>query len=307
MQFRYDDDFVEGVVFVHANSKCHAPPALQLQRFHRERESLYVISDLDERNTAFFRLHLGWFREWKLEETLVRLSNEHALLRAALSVLVFRKARVKSDEGAELYVSTENGRTGVVALRVERFGQPEGLTRFLRHEFTHLNDMVNPSFGYSPHLHLPGQNLAQQRLTRERYRLLWDITIDGRVTALRDDIAGDCEQHRAAFDRAFGFWPESKRDAIFHGLWLNPEPHHVELLAIAADPREVKSAHEPLPGAQCPLCGFATFDWASVGSFREHTAAAIRQEFPGWTPDQGVCGRCVEIYNRIDAQSLAAV
>ena len=40
------------------------------------------------------------------------ISGGFPLLRTALTALVFRKARVKNDEGAELYVSAENGRAG---------------------------------------------------------------------------------------------------------------------------------------------------------------------------------------------------
>ena len=302
MQLRYDDDFVEGAVFICASSRRHGPPSLQVRRFHSGREKLYAILDPDERNTAFFKLHLDWFREWGLEKMLLELIDGFPLLRETLNALVFRKARIKNDEGAELYVSADNGRSGVVALCVERFDQPEALARFLRHEFTHVDDMVNPAFGYSPQLHLPGQNAAQQRLTRERYRLLWDITIDGRL--LRSTV-GTPEQHRGAFERAFGFWPEIKRDKVFDSLSNNPDPRHVDLLAIASDPRDLQSAHEPTPGAPCPLCGFATFDWADSGSFCDQTTAKIQKEFPQWTPRQGACGRCVAVCRLIGTHSLA--
>jgi hypothetical protein len=305
MQLRYDDDFVEGAVFIRANSRRHAPPPLQVRRFHRERERLYSILDPDERNTAFFGLHLEWFREWGLEKMLIGLADETPLLRSALSALVFRKARVKNDEGAELYVSAESGRAGVLALRVERFEEAEELARFLRHEFMHLCDMVNPAFGYSPQLHLPGQNAAQQRLTRERYRLLWDITIDGRLTGCSRPTLCRRDQHRAAFDQAFGFWPQNKRDQVFDELWQNPDPHHSQLLAIASDPRNLKATDKPTAGAPCPLCGFATFNWVDAERINEQTTAAIRREFPQWTAVQGVCGRCVAIYRLVDTPLFA--
>ena len=63
MELRYDDDFLEGAVFICANSRRHGPPPLQVRRFHHTRERLYAILDPDERNTAFFQLHLEWFRE----------------------------------------------------------------------------------------------------------------------------------------------------------------------------------------------------------------------------------------------------
>jgi hypothetical protein len=213
---------------------------------------------------------------------------------------------VKKDEGAELYVSTETGRAGVVAFRPERFERLPGLERFLRHEFTHVQDMLDPAFGYSPRLDLPGQNAAQQRLTRERYRLLWDITIDGRLS--RASAAGCSlqQQHRADFDRAFGFWAETKRDEVFTDLWNDPHPRHTALLAIAADPRGIKAAHEPAPGAPCPLCGFSTFEWAATETLSA-AAARIQSEFSDWTPERGACRRCVEIYKVLCAQSAAAL
>jgi hypothetical protein len=308
MHLRYEDDFLEFAVFVCSRSRAPGgAPALQTRRFHLERERLYLILDPDERNTAFFKLHLEWFREWGLERILLNAADEFPLLRTGLKQLVFRCARVKKDEGAELYVNSETGRAGVVAFRPERFERPAGLESFLRHEFMHVQDMLDHAFGYSPRLDLPAQNSAQQRLTRERYRLLWDITIDGRLARASAPAAASGgplqQQHRADFDRAFGFWAETKRNEVFDGLWNDPHPRHTALLAIAADPRGIKAAHEPAPGAPCPLCGFSTFDWATAE--RVATASpAIHCEFPHWTPERGACRRCVEIFKVLSTQSV---
>ncbi len=307
MQLHYDDNLIEGTVFVCASRQRCGPPSLQVRRFHLAREKLYLILDPDARNTAFFNLHLEWFREWGMEKALVGPADEFPRLRTALSALVFRRARMKRDEGAELYVGAEHGRAGVVALRVERFDRPEELACFLRHEYAHVNDMLDPAFDYSPELHPAGRNAAQQRLTRERYRLLWDITIAGRLTALSHATVGSREEHRASLDRAFGFWPESRREEVFDSLWNNRQPCHADLLAIAANPHGLESAHEPVPGAACPLCGFATFAWADIDGLSPQTTTAIRAEFPAWTPDQGACRRCVEIYRLMGARTPLAV
>jgi len=296
MQLRYDEELVEAAAFLCAGGRRADVPPLQIRRFHREREKPYGILDPDERNAAFFTLHLEWFREWGLEQVLLNLVDEFPLLRKSLAVLAFRKARGRNEEGAELFVSAETGRNAVVALCPERFARDEELAPFLRHEFMHLNDMLDAAFGYAPQLHLAGQNPAQQRLTRERYRLLWDITIDGRLTHARCPTTGHRESHRAAFDRAFNFWSETRRDEVFDSLWNGTNPRHGDLLAIASDPREVKAAHEPLPGALCPLCGFPTFHWASLERLAGRARAAIRREFANWSPELGACARCVEVY-----------
>src|SRR5262245_47783425 len=152
MNLRYDDDFIESAVFTVTSRKRADVPVLQVRRFHSARERCYSILDSDERNAAFFSLHFDWFREWGLEQLLLGEVNEYPLLATTLNTLAFRKARTKKDEAAELYVSPENGRSGVVAMRPERFERDEAVHLFLRHEFMHLSDMVDPAFGYVPGL-----------------------------------------------------------------------------------------------------------------------------------------------------------
>src|SRR5690606_4534762 len=246
---------------------------------------------------AFFKLHLTWFREWGLEELLLSLLKEYPLLPPALATLAFRKARTRKEEGAELHVSEENGRSAVVAMRPERFEADHAVASLLRHEFMHLSDMVNPAFGYSRELNLPGIHATQQRITRERYRVLWDITIDGRLAnAGRSDASGQLRaHHEAIFHRAF-FWSEEKRCQVFESHWNNPSPRHADLIALAADPRDLSHANAPVPGSLCPLCQFPTFDWANLAEVSPQALERLRAEFPRWTPAQGACARCVEIY-----------
>lgn len=296
MHLRYDDDFVEAAVFLCASGRRPCAPAMQIRRFHAEREKCYTVADPDERNAAFFEVHLSWFREWGLEQLLTGLLHEYPLLPGALNVLAFRQARVKNEEGAEMYVSANKVRNAMVALRMDRLERDEPLLRFLRHEFMHLQDMVDPAFAYSPHIHLPTHNQTQQRITRERYRLLWDITIDGRLTRRGRDTITNHEKHQALFGRAFSFWVEDKRDHVFESYWNEHTPRHENILALAADPRDLNHAQEPLPGGSCPLCHFPTFEWTDIPTLNPETLSTVRTQFPSWTSDQGVCKRCAEIY-----------
>ena len=296
MRLRYDDDFVEAAVFLCASGRRPGAPAPQIRRFHAEREKCYTVADPDERNAAFFKVHLEWFREWGLENLLTGLLKEFPLLPGALNVLAFRQARGKNEEGAELYVSSTGIRNAMVALRTERFERDEPLLRFLRHEFMHLHDMVNPAFAYSPHLHSCTRNPTQQRITRERYRLLWDITIDGRINRTGRATITSREQHQAIFERAFSFWPDEKRKQVFDSHWEDGAPCHAKLLALASDPRDLSHAQEPLPGSSCPLCNFPTFEWTDMRTLNPDTLATLRMQFPGWTADHGACKRCAEIY-----------
>jgi hypothetical protein len=226
------------------------------------------------------------------------------LLAEKLAVLAVRKTRGRNDEGAELYVNDAGQRNAILALRPESFARDAALRDYVRHEFTHLSDMLDPAFGYLPTLHLPGLNAAQQRLARERYRLLWDITIDGRLTAAGHVPMQTREQHGAAFGRGYSFWPEQKQAEVFAALWQNAAPRHGELLALIADPRGLREAQRPTPGASCPLCDFPTFNWADPMALPPGITERIRAEFPTWSPEQGVCNRCRETYEAVAASQL---
>lgn len=299
MQYRYDEDFIEAAVFAAASGRRPRAPSMQIARFHREREKLYRLLDPEERNAAFFQLHLDWFREWGLEKLLTGVLHEFPRLPERLTVLAVRKTHGKSDEGVELYVNETGQRTGLLALRLESLSQDAALTDFLRHEFTHLHDMLDPAFGYLPALDLPRLNFAQQRLAQERYRLIWDITIDGRLAASGHVPIATREHHAAAFSRGYSFWPVQRQSEVFEALWQNATPRHTDFLALIADPRGLRDAHRPVPGASCPLCAFPTFDWAEAETLPAGIASRIVAEFPAWSPELGLCGRCLETYEAV--------
>ncbi len=301
MQLRYDDDFLESAILIFASGKRSDISPLQIRRFHHEREKLYSILEADERNAAFFKLHAEWFREWNLEKPLRERLKNFPLLEKSLNILAFRKARSQNDEGAELYVNASE-KNGVVALRVERFAKNESLEPFLNHELSHLRDMTDPRFGYERRIR---GDPAQQRLVCDRYRLLWDITIDGRLASKNMPGAGSREMRRQEFDRAFIFWTDVKREETFQSLWTASEPRHEDLMALAADPRDLAHVHQPIPGALCPLCNFPTFDWADESRFNETTIPLIQREFPNWTREKSACNRCLEMYEALRRYSLA--
>jgi len=295
MKLLFEEDLVEAVVMLCATGSRQGVPALQIRRFHAGREKLYSILDPDDRNDAFFRLHLEWFREWGLEKLLADVLASFPILGQRLDVMAFRKARSQREEGAEMYVN-ETGRRGVMALCAGRLQQDEALARLLHHEFTHLSDMLDPAFGYVPELRVAAQNASHRRVALERYRLLWDVCIDGRlIRAGRPTLAGR-EQRRNEFEQTFSFLPEDRRRRTFESLWQNSTPNHAELEALATDPRGAQQVPGPLPGMPCPLCGFPTFDWADPARLQAQPLRVITADFPSWSLEQGLCSRCAEIY-----------
>jgi hypothetical protein len=299
MQLLFEDDLVEGVVQWCAAGKRPGIPSLQIPRFHAERERCYRVLDPDERAAAFARAQLNWFGEWGLGSRLGFAAERFPVLAPALTALAFRKARGRNDEGAELYCDAEGWRRGIVALRPERFAEDASLTGFLHHELAHLADMVDAAFGYSPELGHLGQTVSQQRLTRERYRLLWAVSIDGRLTRRGLETVADESQRRREFDRGFAFLTEAHRAEQFTALWSGRLARHERLLEMAADPRGLQGSHAPVPGAPCPLCGFATFQWTETHALPPAASERIRAEFPAWQPGDPVCARCAEMYEAV--------
>jgi hypothetical protein len=292
----YDEELVESVVVLcAARGQAGVGPA-QVRRYEAARDRCYDVPDPDARNAAFHRCHLTCFREWGHEAALQRVVQEFPLL-DALDLLAWRRATTAKDEGAELFVREDGRRHGVVALRAERLADSVRLAPFLRHELAHISDMLDPAFGYSPDLRLTGPVPTPQRLVRERYRLLWALTIDGRLVRAGRADPSVRDRHESAFHRAYGFWPEPKRREVFDRLWFTDAPRHAELLALASDPRDLQHAQQPLPGAPCPLCAFPTFDWAEAADLPNSARVAIARQFPGWQPAHGLCDRCREIYD----------
>jgi hypothetical protein len=302
MHLQYDEDFIEAAIQSCVGGRGRRISSLQISRFHREREKLYNILDPDERNSAFFHLHLEWFREWGVEKALIAPLAEFPLVSEALKILVFRQSRGRNDEGTELYVNEAGDRTGVLAMRPERLGRELELKAFLRHELTHLHDMLDPVFGYEPKLPAIGPSVNQHRLARERYRLLWDITIDGRLTRAGRQTIATKDQRWLELVGAFCFWPESTQQEIFNSLWTNPTPNHRILVELVCDARHTGATVGPQPGAACPLCGFPTFAWASEARLTDAVVKTIRSEFPRWDTNHGACARCAEVYRVNSAQ-----
>jgi hypothetical protein len=296
MKLLFDEDLIEAALFRWADGKWPESSPPLIRRFHADRERCYSILDPDERNAAFNRVHRSWFVECGLRERLESCARLFPPLSRSLDALAFRQARAKSDEGAELYVNPEGQRQGIVALRPDRLAHHAALARWLHHELMHLSDMLDPDFDYSPSLDSLELTTGEQRCVRERYRLLWDITIDGRLAHRQLPSIEDQTSRRAEFDRGYAFLTLDRRGVLFADLWSGRLARHALLLKLAADPRALSGLHTATPGAHCSLCGFSAFEWADPHHLPPAALPRIHAEFPNWLPTHGLCARCAEIY-----------
>ncbi len=271
--------------------------------FRLERDPLYELEDGDEREARFHALHNRWFLRLGLVEGVRdSLAREPSIAAGTRRCLVVPVARAR-EEYADLKPDRrgEGPPTLLLALRVTTLVDRNRLLPFLRRELVHAADMLDPTFGFEPKLPLLDGSAALENLLRQRYRTLWDTTIDGRLLAAGDLPAEAEAVSRRKFFGAFSMLGDSA-ERWFGDFFRGPRPSHSDLVAFATAPGE---AAERRASGRCPLCRMPNAglypDPADLGS---ETLAAIRHEFLGWQPERGLCLQCADLY--ASASALAS-
>jgi hypothetical protein len=217
------------------------------------------------------------------------------------------------EEGAELFVAADRAleenrrRTLRILIRPESLLEPESLLTFLRHELFHIADMLDPRFAYEPTLPRVEGGPTYDTLIINRYGVLWDTTINGRMVRrgwLKDAVH---DQQLRDFRQAFPML-EEKGEEYFRRFFNADQPKHSELAAFALDPRTVAGhlGGHSAAGSHCPLCKFPSHSFEpKPETLGDEVLAAISQDFPQWTPAWGLCAQCADLY-RASRLSLAA-
>lgn len=217
--------------------------------FHRERDVLYEVADPDQREMDFERFHRRWFLRLRLNAPLDRALAEHpSLVNTTAGCWVLRVAS-RRDEMADLVRRpSEKDPAIVVRLCPDRLQDPDGLLGLLRHECMHLVDMLDPCFGYQQELPASDAAPSHDNLVRERYRIVWDATIDGRLVRRRWLPTSIREQRLQEFARAFPMLADSIE--LEFGRWFEARhPSHDQILAFAQDPRRLGAEHASMQAA----------------------------------------------------------
>jgi len=280
---------------------------LEAEEYHAERERVYEIRQPEEREQAFRELNQKWFLRLGLAQEIEQALAEQPSLCARVKGCTVFKAPATKDEGAELFVNSAERLRDIerytvrLSLRPESLLNRPALLTLLRHELFHIFDMLNPSFGYEPRLPAAGGGPTHDSLLRDRYRVLWDMTIDGRM--VRKGWLSDTARshHCELFSRTFPMLG-AETEKTFSHFFDQEFPTHAELVAFARSPQIVTSSRQP--GSRCPLCGFPThaFD-QSPELLPPEVIAGIRADYPKWQPADGLCVQCADLYR---AQRLSA-
>jgi hypothetical protein len=224
-------------------------PRYLAREFRRERNGPYSIADEEARETAFRSLHLRWFVRLGLHRIPDELVTMYADRTDRVRHCRVVRALGRRDEGADLVDAlTGTGEPGgpllVVRLRASSLVDPDALRALLHHELSHVADMMDPAFGYERELPPSEHGPSTDNVLRDRYRVLWDLTIDGRLT--RAGLVD--ESIRAARWREFAATFPMLGDACrgaFERWFGEPHPTHRQLAAFALAPASIAESATP--------------------------------------------------------------
>jgi hypothetical protein len=285
-------DLMEEAVLL---AECRAPSAV-VRTFRRSRNQIYEVGDPSLREAQFHALALEWFGRFGLRARLEAAVEQHSALAGSVAGGRIVRAMGRGAEGADL-VDPAVHQPGdarpllVVRLTPESLLDADRLTRLLRHELMHVTDMLDPSFGYQRDLPASGDGPSADNIVRDRYRVVWDATIDGRLARSQNVSPPTRDVRWREFRTAFAMLGDQGPDA-FERWWNEPQPTHRSILAFAKAP-----AGSVTGAGRCPFCQFpvATLD-PRVSALSEPVARALQTEHPSWRREQGICPQCFDLY-----------
>jgi hypothetical protein len=262
------------------------------RRYRRERNAIYEIPDGEKREGEFLALDARWFARLGIGVPLLKLLGEFEGVLARVSRCLVLLASRRADEGADLHES--RGRVPVLAVKLTPASlvDLDRVAPLVRSELLHVADMLDPAFGYERDPPTPGVDPTYEKLVKDRYRVLWNASVDGRLAA-RDLLPeGASERGRREFLAAFPMLgPEAERH--FERFFSGPRPSHGELLRFAGDV-------EGRASGRCPLCRFPTSRLRGEDEPLEaRVDESIRRDFPdwpGWSASAGICVQCADLY-----------
>lgn len=299
MHVQYEPDLLDAALSALIQEREASGDLHLTHEYHALTDAAYRL-DLAAREDAFRQIHRRLFRQWNLAAPIGAAFAEFPELREHIQTLWVVRAPGARDEGADLQFPGRSG--AILRLLSRRFLEPRSLTRILRHELTHLSDVLDSTFVYEPTEKIPGIPLAEEPLVRDRYRLLWDITIDARlIRAGRETVANEA-QRRFEFEAQYREVPAPLVEKAFRRTWDMPRPSHPQLLEMATEPgQELFEAWEgtirSLPGSRCPLCCFPSpLLRQEAVDIPASLVEQIQRDFPEWRVDRGACERCLEGY-----------
>ena len=258
-----------------------------------------------DRVAGFELVYRRLFTEWGYERLVFEALAECPLVTQTVESVWLKNAERGEAAGADL--GGADLRQLGVSLPAPLCLEPEALRLFLRRELCAVEDTLDPEFGYSPGALLPDRPGAMENLARERLRLLWGTSVDGRLARYGEGGAGLQDERLVEARAAYRSLPAELPERLVERLWSGPRPTFCDLKLWACDNESLLEAFLPgarpaaaafVPGSPCPLCSFPVGRVETAWETKKNRdlASLIAGDFPSWRPESGACERCVEGY-----------
>lgn len=294
----YDPKLVEDAVFYSQGASNIAP------ELATERNRIYDAAKPEARDESFRELYRTWFHRLGLREPIDIALREQPLVTTRVNHCYVLCATHAKQEGAELFVASDPVSREIQQRNLRLLIRPATLLRaghvmeFLRHELFHIADMLDPAFAYEPILPKADGGPTYDTLITNRYRVLWDVTIAGRMLRRGWCAAAVRAQELNNFVQAFAML-NGQCEERFQRFFDAAEPRHAELAAFAFAPRIATDnlSNQGVAGTHCCLCRFPTHAFVSEPArLGAEVLAAINEDFPDWAPAKGLCVQCADLY-----------
>lgn len=310
MRLEFDPSLIEEVIFRELKAREERGDFKFILEYHSCIDPVYENFPLEERPSQFKKIEWDFFKKIEFPKAVKEIFDEFPELEGRVAGGVIAKAVNPFDEGSYLTkgMNQEAGQKRIVVkLLSDRFQEIPYLKKVVRHELMHASDMLSESYGYRDER--LGGNPMEESIVRERYSTFWDIFVDGRLIRKGRETISDKESRYREFESLYKKIPDEVKIAVFDVLWQEESLTHDKILRLAKDVNEVikisdglpvrqilKKKKNIFPGAQCPLCKFRTYHWVENIEQDAYLVNEIKEDFPDWEPEDGVCGQCIEAY-----------
>ncbi len=235
LTIEYEQSLVETTVFLAVRNDQKLECEL-----HQAVDPLYEIPDEELRQRGFVPVFRDFFTKLGLDRPLVELLSQRPLIGEQVDRCVVREAAKRKAECAELLVRSDvsegdrSGRTLVIQICPQSFIDSERFVSLMRRELLHVADMLDTRFAYQ-RATFSGEP-SRQNLQRDRYRVLWDIYVEGRLDREQFGVNREKQRSERAFGRVFGLTAAGDDGAVFGRIFGAESLTHRDLMDWAREP-----------------------------------------------------------------------
>lgn len=241
----YEQSLVETTVFLAVRHDERLECEL-----HQVVDRLYEIPDEELRQREFVPVFREFFTKLGFDRLIAGLLAERPMVGELVDRCVVREAPRKKAQSAELLVQDKRGggerarRTLVIQICPQSFLDTGGtaasnplrgrIIPLIRRELLHVADMLDERFGYVRETF--SGDPSQQNLHRDRYRVLWDTYVAGRLERENFGITAEKERLERSFGRVFANTDAGISSDVFAGVFDAPSLTHRNLMDWSSEP-----------------------------------------------------------------------